>query len=185
MLKITYYPDPLLRQIAAPVKEVTPELRQLAQDMLQTMYEANGIGLAAPQVGCSIRLVVIHLADADERPAEDPASRPLVLVNPSLVQKSKEKATAEEGCLSLPGLSAKVKRPEAVTVRAHDLDGNLHEYEADGIFARCLQHEMDHLDGVLFVDKVSLAAKLSLRGGLHELEEKFRLGQTPDFQPEQ
>ncbi len=184
MLKITYYPDPLLRQVAVPVTEITPALRQLAGEMLQTMYEANGIGLAAPQVGRSIRLVVIHLADAGERSADDPASQPLVLLNPVITQKSKEKETAEEGCLSLPGLSAKVKRPSEVTVQALGLDGQLHVYVADGIFARCLQHEIDHLEGVLFVDKVSLAAKLSLRGDLQELEEKFRLGQTPDFKPE-
>ena len=184
MLKITYYPDPLLRQIAAPVTQITPELKELAQQMLQTMYEANGIGLAAPQVGRSIRLVVIHLADSDTRPADDPASKPLVLINPVITQKGKDKATAEEGCLSLPGLSAKVKRPAEVTVQALDLDGKLCEYAGEGIFARCLQHELDHLDGVLFIDKVSLAAKLSLRGELQELDEKFRLGQTPDFKPE-
>lgn len=176
MLDITYYPDPLLRQIARPVAEITPEIRALAEEMLQTMYEANGVGLAAPQVGRSIRLVVIHIPE--------PQMQPLVLINPVITQKSKEKVSAEEGCLSLPGLSAKVKRPEQVTVQALDLDGKLCEYTGEGLFGRCLQHEIDHLEGILFIDKASLAAKLSLRGELQELEEKYRLGQRPDFQPE-
>lgn len=176
MLKITYYPDPLLREIAKPVDEITPEIRKLAEDMLQTMYESNGIGLAAPQVGRSIRLVVIHLSDPD--------AIPLVLINPVITKKSKEKDTLEEGCLSLPGLSGKVKRPSAVTVEALDLNGNPQVYATDEMFARCLQHEIDHLEGILFIDKLSLVSKLSLRGDLQELEHKFELGETPDFVPE-
>lgn len=170
MLSITYYPDPLLRRISAEITGVDDELRQLARDMLETMYESNGIGLAAPQVGVSRRFVVIHIPDSTDGP--------LYLVNPEIIAKSKEKESAEEGCLSLPGLSAKIKRPAAVTLRARDLDWNEIQIEADGLLARCFQHEIDHLDGLLFIDKASLAAKFSLRGELNELEEKFKRAQT-------
>lgn len=178
MLTITFYPDPVLRLTAKKINAVTPEIRQLAADMLQTMYDANGIGLAAPQVSMSIRLVVIHI------PGAEGTKKPIYLVNPVITAKSKEQCVIEEGCLSLPGISAKIKRPEFVDVSATDLDGTPFTIEAEGMLARCLQHEMDHLDGILFTDKASLAAKLSLRGELAELEEKFRTGEPVQMQQE-
>ncbi|MGD9507135.1 MAG: peptide deformylase [Geminicoccaceae bacterium] len=148
LLEILQAPHPVLKTKAAPVAEVDDRLRQLAADMFETMYKAPGIGLAAPQVGVSERLVVMDVAEDEER-------RPMVLVNPEIVWKSGERGTAEEGCLSLPGQFADVTRPRAVKVRFRDEQGEERELEAEGLLARCLQHEIDHLDGVLFVDHLS------------------------------
>ena len=116
--------------------------------MFETMYQAPGIGLAAPQVGVSERLIVLDVADGDER-------RPMILVNPEIVWRSSDRATAEEGCLSLPGQFADVTRPLAVKVRYLTGDGEERELDADGLLARCVQHEIDHLDGILFVDHLT------------------------------
>ncbi|NJB67963.1 peptide deformylase [Desulfobaculum xiamenense] len=146
--EILAYPDPVLAQKAAEITEVTPELRQLVEDMVETMYEDDGIGLAAPQVGESIRLVVIDITGPKLR--EDLR----VLVNPVITSREGE-VESEEGCLSVIGLRAKITRSEKVTVDATDLDGNPVHIDADGLLAICLQHEIDHLDGVLFIDYVS------------------------------
>ncbi len=166
MLPITVYPDPLLRLVSEEIPRIDDDLKKLAHDMVESMYESNGIGLAAPQVGVSRRLVVIDIKDITDGV--------LYLINPKIVSKGKDKETIEEGCLSLPGLSGKVKRPMEVKVVAQDLEGNELEIEADGLLARCLQHEIDHLDGILFIDKVSMAGKLSLRGALAELEAEYQ-----------
>ncbi len=148
-LKVFVYGSTVLRKKAEPVAEVTPELREFAQQMLTAMYDQNGIGLAAPQVGRSIRLVVIDVSGEDEEP------KPMVLFNPEIVEKQGE-AKAEEGCLSVPGVWADVTRPETVTVRALNENGETLLLEnVGGLLARCVQHEIDHLDGVLFVDKIS------------------------------
>ena len=148
-LVIRLVPDPVLRRRA---RAVTPDdseaVRTLVPRMFASMYAAPGIGLAAPQVGVSLRLVTIDLMP-DNRPA------PMVLVNPEIVAASEATATREEGCLSLPGQYADVTRPAQVRVRYTDLDGIRHDVEADGLLAVCLQHEIDHLDGVLFVDHIS------------------------------
>jgi len=148
-LKVFVYGSPVLRKKAGEVTEVTAELRAFAQDMLKAMYAENGIGLAAPQVGRSIRLIVVDIAGEDE------PRQPLILFNPEISSKTGE-VTAEEGCLSVPGVWADVTRPDAVTVTAWDENGGTVILEnISGILARCIQHEIDHLDGVLFVDKIS------------------------------
>ena len=148
LLPILFVPDPRLRTKAKPVAAGDAQIAALAERMLATMYKAPGIGLAAPQVGELVRLVVI-----DVHPDDKPD--PMVLVNPAIIAASKELATREEGCLSLPNQFADVTRPARVKVRWHDLAGAKHEIEADGLLSACLQHELDHLDGVLFVDHVS------------------------------
>ena len=152
ILDIKIYGDPVLRKVAEPVDEVTEELSELADDMLETMYEAPGIGLAAPQVGKSIRLIVVDVSKEDEDPA------PFVLFNPEIIPES-EPVVMEEGCLSVPGVYAEVIRPEIITVKALDEDGKSITLEKiDGILSRCIQHEIDHLNGKLFVDKLKNAS---------------------------
>jgi peptide deformylase len=148
-LAILVAPDPRLKLKAAPVAEVTGEIRQLLDDMLETMYEAPGIGLAAPQVGVSQRIIVLDIAKDDE------AKAPLRMVNPELVWLSDEDASYEEGCLSVPEHYAEVVRPAAIRVAYLDQDGNKQELAADGLLATVIQHEMDHLDGILFIDHLS------------------------------
>jgi peptide deformylase len=149
LLPIIIAPDPRLKKIAAPVAAVDDALRRLMDDMLETMYAAPGVGLAAPQVGVSKRLIVIDAAREDDPP------EPLFLVNPEIVWVSDEDVTYEEGCLSLPSHYADVARPTAVRVRYLDRDNETREIRADGLRATCIQHEIDHLDGILFVDHVS------------------------------
>ena len=144
VLKVRRYGDPALRRRANPVEAVTPEIRRLAEDMVDTMYDEVGIGLAAPQVGASHRLMVV--GDEEGRGAQ-------VLVNPVITDKG-GKVTAEEGCLSLPGIFAQVTRSEWVTLEAHDLEGRPLAITARGLRARVFQHELDHLDGVLFIDRL-------------------------------
>ncbi len=145
-LRILEYPDTRLRQVARPVAEVTERERQLADDMLETMYEANGIGLAATQVAEEVRLFVLDVSE--ERNA------PRVFVNPEIVERS-GRQTGEEGCLSAPGVIGEVERAEQIQVRATDRDGEPFELEADGLLAVCIQHELDHLDGRMFFDHLS------------------------------
>ncbi|KAB0682679.1 peptide deformylase [Aureimonas leprariae] len=142
-------PDPLLRKASRPIERVDDELRRFADDMLETMYDAPGIGLAAVQVGEPIRMLVIDVSGEDEE------KRPQVFLNPDIVRRSDEMSTYEEGCLSIPDYYAEVERPATVTARFLGLDGEMHEIEADGVLATCLQHEIDHLNGVLFIDHIS------------------------------
>lgn len=139
----------ILREEAVPVEAVDDDLRRLARDMFDTMYHAEGIGLAGPQVGVSRRILVVDVKNDDE-------SRHVhALVNPVVVEASREQDKASEGCLSIPGLEENVTRPVRVTVEALSLDGDPVRIEADGLLARALQHEVDHLDGVLFIDRLS------------------------------
>ncbi|MDH6230933.1 peptide deformylase [Mesorhizobium soli] len=142
-------PDPVLRQLSKPVERVDNDLRKLADDMLETMYDAPGIGLAAIQVGIPLRLLVIDLAKEGEEPA------PMVVVNPEIVNSSDERSTYEEGCLSIPDYYAEVERPATVRAKFLDRDGKQQEITAEGLLATCLQHEIDHLNGVLFIDHIS------------------------------
>jgi peptide deformylase len=148
LLDILQVPHPALKSVAKPVAEVTDELRLFMQDMLETMYKAPGIGLAAPQVGVLHRLLVIDVGKEEER-------APMFVVNPEILWRSEEQEAAEEGCLSLPEQFAEVRRPCRVRVGYQDQEGQPREIEADGLLARCLQHEIDHLNGVLFVDHIS------------------------------
>ena len=144
---ILLHPDPRLKKVAAPVADVTDDLRRLADEMLSSMYEAPGIGLAAPQVGVLDRLIVLDCVKAEgEKP------RPVVMFNPEVVASSKELNTYEEGCLSLPELFADVTRPAVVDVRWMDQNGAEQTETFDGLWATCVQHEIDHLEGKLFID---------------------------------
>lgn len=154
-LSILVYGNQTLRKRARPVTVVTPDLQRLADEMLESMYESNGIGLAAPQVGESVRLIVVDVSGGEGK-----EKRPLVLFNPEILS-SKGEAVAEEGCLSVPGVWADVTRPEIITLRAMNREGELFELKGiEGILARCIQHEIDHLEGVLFVDKISSTDRL-------------------------
>jgi peptide deformylase len=165
ILPIRRYPDPVLRATAAPVEIINDDLRRLAADMIETMWEADGVGLAAPQVGVGRRLVVVDL---------DPGNHdPRVLVNPVIVKRSRKKETLDEGCLSFPGLRSKVRRAFGVSCAAQNLDGDIVEYRVEGLPARAIQHELDHLDGMLFVDKVGPSDRITLREGLEEFEKEF------------
>jgi peptide deformylase len=142
-------PDPVLRQVSKPIERVDAPLRKLADDMLETMYDAPGIGLAAIQIGEPLRMLVIDLAKEGEEPA------PHVFINPEILEKADARSVYEEGCLSIPDYYAEVERPATVRVRYLDRDGKMQEMEAEGLMATCLQHEIDHLDGVLFIDHIS------------------------------
>ena len=142
-------PDPILRQVSKPVERVDGPLRKLADDMLATMYDAPGIGLAAIQIGEPVRMLVIDLAKEDETPA------PHVFINPEILSSADTRSVYEEGCLSIPDYYAEVERPASVRVKYLDRDGKLQEIEAEGLMATCLQHEIDHLNGVLFIDHIS------------------------------
>ncbi|MBK8071924.1 MAG: peptide deformylase [Ramlibacter sp.] len=147
LLPILCYPDPRLHTVAKPVQNVDARVRALAQDMLETMYDANGIGLAATQVDAHERLIVIDVSE--ER------NQPLVLINPEVIWASPQKKLNEEGCLSVPGIYDGVERAESVKVRALDAEGASREIAAEGVLAVCIQHEMDHLLGKVFVEYLS------------------------------
>lgn len=145
-LDILHYPDPRLRTVAKPVQAVNARIQQLVEDMLETMYAAPGIGLAATQVNCHERIVVIDISEGRDEP--------LVFINPEIIEADGHEIM-EEGCLSVPGIYEKVERAESIKVRALDKDGTSFELEADGLLAVCIQHEIDHLDGKVFVDYLS------------------------------
>ena len=147
VLDIILHPDPRLKKICPPVSEVTDGVRRLADDMLSTMYAAPGIGLAAPQVGELMRLLVMDCVKE-----EGAAPRPMVLINPEVTWASEERNVYDEGCLSIPEQYADVERPAEVTVRWTDVDGGTQEEHFTGLWATCVQHEIDHLDGKLFID---------------------------------
>lgn len=142
-------PDPLLKKKSTPVEQVDDDVRALMNDMLDSMYTANGIGLAAPQIGENKRVVVVDISGADE------PSNPIHMANPEIVWVSDDDAERDEGCLSLPEHYSAVVRPAAVRVRYLDYENEIREMDADGLLATCIQHEIDHLDGILFVDHIS------------------------------
>ena len=165
-------PDAQLRSKSAVVSKVTPEIRKLVEDMFETMYDAPGIGLAAIQVGVPQRIVTMDLGkrkhegdaeeieegettEGEEPEEEEEVKNPRVFINPEITWSSDELSTYEEGCLSIPDIHEEVERPARVKVKFMDLDGKQHEEEADGLYATCIQHEIDHLNGVLFIDHIS------------------------------
>ena len=147
---ILIHPDPRLKKVAAPVPDLSDDLRALADDMLQTMYDAPGIGLAAPQVGVGVRLIVMDCVKDKDAPPQ-----PMVLFNPEVIAASDDTSVYEEGCLSIPEQFAEVTRPAEVTVRWIDLHGAARQQDFAGLWATCVQHEIDHLDGKLFIDYLS------------------------------
>lgn len=142
-------PDPILRELSKPIETIDSEVKKLADDMLETMYDAPGIGLAAIQIGVARRMLVLDVS----KDGED--KTPLVFINPEVVASSDARSVYEEGCLSIPDYYAEVERPAAITVKHLDRDGKEQIVEADGLLATCLQHEIDHLNGVLFIDHIS------------------------------
>ena len=151
--KILIEPDPILRKISAPLEKVDKHTRKLMDDMLETMYEAPGIGLAAVQVGVLKRLIVIDISNGEQE------KNPLFLINPEITFKSSKTSIFEEGCLSLPGHFAEIERPAECHLKYLDYNGKEKKLTAEGILATCIQHEIDHLDGVLFIDYLSKLKK--------------------------
>ncbi len=178
LVKIVHYPHPTLRHISKPLKRVDKELHGIVREMFDLMYEAKGIGLAANQVDLPYRLFVLNLeSDPDKKELE------FVFLNPVITSR-KGMAEAEEGCLSIPGLYANVKRPERVSLNAYNMSGEELNLELDGLFARAVQHEIDHLDGVLFIDRLSPTTEMDVREALADFEDQFvnqrERGEIPD-----
>ncbi len=173
LLQILHFPDPRLRLKAEPVETVDDEIRRIVDDMFETMYAAPGIGLAATQVNIQKRIIVIDVSEDKDQP--------ICLINPEILERDGEEEM-EEGCLSVPGFYETVRRARHVKVRALDRDGQPFEIEDDGLLAVCIQHEIDHLDGKLFVDYLSSLKRERIR---KKLEKQARLGQLPRIeQPE-
>jgi peptide deformylase len=170
-MKIVYYPHPALRAKARPVTVIDQKVHQAAREMLDLMYEHNGLGLAANQVALPYRLLVMNLSGKEKLPEQE-----AVYINPVILER-KGSVEDEEGCLSLPGLYAKVRRAKTVRVQAYDLKGELLDLTASDLAARCWQHEVDHLDGVLFIDKIGPIARLASRGTLKEFERDYQKAQ--------
>ncbi|MCW8125351.1 peptide deformylase [Microbulbifer halophilus] len=163
-LEILEFPDPRLREVAKPVDKVTDELRQLVDDMFETMYEAPGVGLAATQVNVHKRIVVIDVSEDQ--------SEPLAFINPEIEVLDEEIHQYDEGCLSVPGFYETVERPRKVRVKALDREGETFAMEAEGLLAVCIQHEVDHLNGKLFVDYVSPLKRNRIRSKLEKAQRK-------------
>lgn len=182
LLEIVKYGHPALRQKGAPVKMIDEKLRQLAENMFETMEAANGVGLAAQQVGVPIQLAIVDVAGIEDRPSTmsfdgqevDPEEHmPLVLINP-VIELGPEKESSTEGCLSFPEITAEISRSTHVKTRATTLDGEEIEFEATGLLARAIQHEFDHLQGVLFIDRMNSATKTALAGKLKRMQKENR-----------
>lgn len=180
--EIVLFGDPVLREKCRRVTEVTDELVALAADMVETMEDADGVGLAAPQIGEDIQLAVIDVTDAEEPltflkvDGKDAALAdwmPLKFINPELSFPEKGKASMNEGCLSFPEVRAQISRPDVVRAKLTLLDGRTIEMETDGLLSRAIQHETDHLNGVLFIDRASPAVKLTLKRKIQRMRDEF------------
>ena len=183
-LEIVQYGDPVLRAKGKRIDQIDDRIRELAQNMIETMHVANGVGLAAQQVGEPIQLTVLDVSQVEDRPTAmklngqeiDPKSAmPLVLVNPEVVLGD-ETDVGTEGCLSFPEITGEISRATSIVVRGQDLDGNRIEIETIGFLARAIQHEVDHLNGILFIDRMSSAAKISLSSKLKRLQKETQRG---------
>jgi peptide deformylase len=173
-LKLRTYPDPVLIAKAAPHKTFGALDQKLFDDMIETMYDARGVGLAANQVGELVRVVTVDTEWSEKRNSKPAARNPLVLVNPEILDESADDESASEGCLSLTEIEGDVWRSLKIHFRYQDLDGTMHEEEAKGLKARCIQHEVDHLNGVLFIDRMAPENRIELAGQLARLREKFK-----------
>lgn len=183
VLEIVKYGNPVLRAKGAEIGVVDDKVRKLADDMLETMVSANGVGLAAQQVGVPVMLTVIDVAGVEDRPSEMFVNgqevkiedyMPLILLNPKL-DLGEDKEDGVEGCLSFPELSADISRSKRVKATGKSIDGEPIEFEATGLLARALQHEVDHLNGILFIDRMSSAARAGMAGKLKRLQKKTRV----------
>ena len=178
---IVKYGDPVLRAKGRRIEKVDESIRALALDMLETMHAANGVGLAAQQIGEALQLTVLDVSEVDDRPstlklngkeADPVTAMPLILLNPELHLGESEAVFGTEGCLSFPEITAEIERAETVVVKAETLDGEPIEVEASGLLARALQHEIDHLQGILFIDRMSSVTKASLGSRLKRLQKE-------------
>jgi peptide deformylase len=183
-LSILQYGDPILRAKGKRIEKIDQRIHELAQNMIETMHAANGVGLAAPQIGESLQLTVLDVSQVEDRPTTmklngkdlDPQSAmPLVLINPQ-VDLGAETEMGTEGCLSFPEITGEIERAKSITVRAQNLDGEPIELETTGFLARAIQHEVDHLNGILFIDRMSSAAKTSLSSKLKRLQKETQSG---------
>ena len=183
-LSILQYGDPILRAKGKRVDKIDNRVRELAQNMIETMHAANGVGLAAQQVGESIQLAVLDVSQVEDRPSTmklngkdiDPKNAmPLVLINPEIELRS-ETEVGTEGCLSFPEITGDIERAKFAVVRAENLEGETIEIETSGLLARAIQHELDHLNGILFIDRMSSAAKVSLSSRLKRLQKETQRG---------
>jgi len=183
-LSILQYGDPILRAKGKRIEKIDDRVRELAQNMIETMHAANGVGLAAPQVGESLQLTVLDVSQVEDRPSTmqlngksvDPQSvMPLALINPQ-IHLGGETETGTEGCLSFPEITGEIERAKSITVRGQNLDGEAIEIETTGFLARAIQHEVDHLNGILFIDRMSSAAKTSLSSKLKRLQKETQRG---------
>jgi peptide deformylase len=187
-LSILQYGNPILRAKGKQIDGIDHRIRELAANMLETMHAANGVGLAAQQIGEALQLTVLDISEVEDRPSTmklngeevDPKSAmPLVLVNPQIWLRD-ETSIGTEGCLSFPEITGEIERAESVMARAETLEGKSIEIEATGLVARVLQHEVDHLNGILFIDRMSSAAKASLSSRLKRLQKETQRGGTKD-----
>lgn len=171
---ILIHPDPRLKKVCDPLAEVTPEIRRLAEDMLETMYDAPGVGLAAPQIGITKRLLVMDCV-------KEGTPEPMVMINPEITWRSEDLSTYEEGCLSIPDQYAEVIRPALVRVSWIDLDGKTQEEEFSDLWATCVQHEIDHLNGKLFIDYLGPLKRQMITRKMEKLKrERFRAAKSGD-----
>ena len=184
ILQILEYGDPVLRAKGKPIETVDDRIRQLAANMIETMHAANGVGLAAQQIGEALQLTVLDVSLVEDRPstlklegkeADPRAAMPLVLINPEIELRG-ETEVAVEGCLSFPEITGDIERAKSVIVRAETLEGGKVEIEASGFLARAIQHEGDHLNGILFIDRMNSAAKAALSSRLKRLQKETRRG---------
>ena len=166
---ILLHPDPRLRKVCDPVTEIDDELRALAEDMLETMYDAPGLGLAAPQIGVNSRVLVMDCSDKDGGENPDP----VCVINPEIVLSSDDLNVREEGCLSFPGLFSDVQRPADVRVRYWDQHGKEHERDFSGLWATCMQHEIDHLNGKLFIDHISALKRQRINAKMKKIKREL------------
>ncbi|MFK7942123.1 MAG: peptide deformylase [Paracoccaceae bacterium] len=169
---ILIHPDPRLKKVCDAVPDISDEIRALAGEMLDTMYEAPGIGLAAPQVGVNLRMLVMDCAQREETET----NRPMCLINPEIIWSADEVSEYEEGCLSIPEIFANVTRPKAVTVRYLDRDGEVQEETFENTWAVCVQHEIDHLDGKLFIDYLSPMRRRMITSKMQKLKRERARG---------
>ena len=184
ILSILQYGDPILRTKGKQIEKIDDHIRELAANMIETMHAANGVGLAAQQVGEALQLTVLDVSQIEDRPSTlklngkdvDPtASMPLVLINPE-IELGGENEIGTEGCLSFPEISGQIERAELTIARAQNLEGDKIEIEASGLLARVIQHEVDHLNGILFIDRMNSAAKAALSSRLKHLQKQTKRG---------
>jgi peptide deformylase len=193
ILPILQYGDPILRTKSQRIEKIDDQIRELAANMIQTMHAAHGVGLAAQQVGEALRLTVLDISQVEDRPstlklngedADPTASMPLVLINPE-IELASQTEIGTEGCLSFPEITGEIERAKSVITRAQNLEGEKIEIEASGLLARAIQHEVDHLNGILFVDRMNSAAKAALSSRLKRLQKQTKRGKRIRPQDEQ